>query len=261
MSNLRIVGFALLVIIIGTACGMPALGGAPEEGAGDGLLDTSEPDEAPTVPVPINEGLASLDSYRLTYANDVFDSTSQEQTTLTFIVASDRSSDASYTRSETVVTAGGEIVSEETDEQFVIGNQVCGVTDGEAEFTVLSDTAKVMTDLMSQVVDFNPLIENPVFVEETVVNGVPVRTYTFDLRSIGAASEVEVVRADGSYALAVDGDYLVDYRLDLDLRTGIEGDPEAASSVSSFDLTLEEINQPVEIVFPASCLEAQSFAE
>jgi hypothetical protein len=260
MSKMRIAGFALLVIIIGTACGLPSVAGAPE-GAGDDVTDAPAPDEAPTVPVPINQGLASLDSYRMTYTNDVFDSTTQERTTLTLVVASDRASDASHTRSETVVTAGDEVVSQEVEEQIVIGNQVCAVTDGEAEFTVMSDTARVMTDLMSQVVDFNPLIENPVFVEETVVNGVPVRTYTFELRSIGAASEVEAARADGSYAIAVDGEYLVDYRLDLDLRTGAEDDPEATSSVSFFDLTLEEINQPVEISLPANCLEAQSFAE
>jgi hypothetical protein len=118
-----------------------------------------------------------------------------------------------------------------------------------------------MTNLMSQVVDFNPLIENPVYVGEDVVNGVPVRTYTFEVRSIGAASGVEADRADGSYAIAIDGDYLVDYRLDLKLRTGIEGDPEAQSTVSFFDLSLEEINQPVAIAFPANCQEAQSSAE
>jgi hypothetical protein len=198
----------------------------------------------------------------MTYNNDVFDSLAQERTTMTFVVASDRDTDASYTRSETLVTAeGGEIVSEDVEEQFVIGSQLCSVTDGEAEFTVISDTAQVMTDLMSQVVDFNPLIENPVFVGEDVANGVPVRTYTFEVRSIDAASGVEAARSDGSYAIAVDGDYVVDYRLDLELRTGVEGDPEAEYSISSFDLSLEEINQPVAIAFPANCLEAQSFSE
>jgi hypothetical protein len=31
--------------------------------------------------------------------------------------------------------------------------------------------------------------------------------------------------------------------------------------VSSFDLSLDEINQPVEIGFPAACLEAESLGE
>jgi hypothetical protein len=124
-----------------------------------------------------------------------------------------------------------------------------------------SAAAQVMSDLMSQVVDFNPLIENPVYVGEDVVNGVPVRTYTFELRSVGAASEIEVDRADGSYAVAADGDYIVHYRLDLELRTAAEGDPESEYTDSSFELSLEEINQPVEIAFPPSCQGAESVGE
>jgi hypothetical protein len=198
MSKMRIAGFALLVIIIGTACGLPSVAGAPE-GAGDDVTDAPAPDEAPTVPVPINQGLASLDSYRMTYTNDVFDSTTQERTTLTLVVASDRASDASHTRSETVVTAGDEVVSQEVEEQIVIGNQVCAVTDGEAEFTVMSDTARVMTDLMSQVVDFNPLIENPVFVEETVATEACRRGRHLRAEEHRRRLEVEAA-PDGSYA-------------------------------------------------------------
>jgi len=214
------------------------------------------------LPVSINEGLASLDSYRMTYINDIYDSLAQERTVTTSVVASDRDSDGSYTRTETLVTTeDGEVVSEDVEEQFMIGNQVCAFTEGEGQITTLNATARVMTDLMSQVVVIQPLIENPVYVGEDVVNGVPARTYTFEVRSVDAASEVEVVRADGSYAVAVDGDYLLRYRLDLELRTGAEGDPEAESSISSFDLSLVEINQPVEIAFPATCHEAESSGE
>jgi len=261
MSKKRIVGFGLLVIIVGSACGMPSLGGGPVA-EGGGVSGNSEPTDAPMVPVPINQGLASLDSYRMTYTNDVFDSLAQERTVITFVVARDREADANYSRTETLVTTeGNEVVSEDVQEQFVIGNQICAVTGGEAEMTPISETAQVMTDLISQVVDFNPLIENPVYVGEDVVNGVSVRTYTFEVRSLDAASEVEAARADGNYAIAVDGDYLVHYRFDIELRTGPEGDPEAESSVSFFELSLEEINQPVEIAFPPSCQVAESLGE
>jgi hypothetical protein len=110
---------------------------------------------------------------------------------------------------------------------------------------------------MSQVIVFNPLIENPVFVSESVVNGVPVRNYTFELRSLDAAAEVEATRAGGTYAVAVDGDYLVRYRLDLELRTGPEGDPAAESSVFVVEVSLEQINQPIEITFPPGCPAAE----
>jgi hypothetical protein len=270
MSRKGIVGFGLLVMIVGSACGLSSLGGAPDGAtpgtgaatAAGGSPGTPAPPEAAVLPVSINEGLASLDSYRMTYINDIYDSLGQERTVTTFIVARDRDTDASYNRTETLVTSGdGEVVSEDVEEQFAIGHQVCVFSEGAGEITTISDTAQVMSDLMSQVFVIQPLIENPVFVAEDVVSGVPVRTYTFEVRSIDAASDVEVARSDGSYAIAVDGDYLLRYRLDLELRTGAEGDPEAESSVSSFDLLLEEINQPVEITFPETCQLADSIEE
>jgi len=260
MSRNRMIGFGLLVLFVGSACGLSTLSDTPD--AGSSGSTTSEPTEAPMVPVSINEGLASLDSYRMTYTSDIFDSTTQERTVTTSVVAGDRDADASYSRTETRVTTGeNEVVSEDVQEQFVIGNQLCSAADGEAELTSISDTARVMSDLMSQVVVFHPLIENPVFVGEDVVNGVPVRTYTFEVRSLGAASGVEASRADGSYAIAADGDYLVKYRLDMELRSGPEGDPEAEYSDFLFELSLEEINQPVAIVFPPTCQAAGSSGE
>jgi hypothetical protein len=255
MSRGRVVGFAVLMLIVGSACGISSTGSTP--GPEEEEAPTPAPIEAPILPVSINEGLASLDSYRMTYTSDVFDSVSQERTVTTSIVAADREADASYNRMETRVTGGGdELVSEDVQEQFVIGNQLCTVADGGAEMTEISDVAQVMTDLMSQVVVIQPLIENPVYVGQDVVNGVPVRTYTFEVRSVSGASGVEASRADGDYAMAVDGDYLVHYRLDMELRNAAEGDLEAEYSVFSIVMSLEDINQPANIAFPPACQEA-----
>lgn len=265
MSRRGFVALASFVAILGSACAIMGTG-TPEDGvvatSANGDSATQEPADSSMLPVSINEGLASLDSYLLTFITDVFDSTVLERTVTTFVVASDRERDASYNRTETVVTTeGGEVVSEDGQEQYIIGNSACTLAEGEAQFSTISDTARVMSDLMSQVVDFKPLIENPVSVGQDVVNGVPVRTYTFEIRSLRAASEAEATRADGSYAVAEDGNYMVAYRLDLELRTAPEGDPEAEYSISSFDLSLEQINQPVDIEFPELCLEAQTFQE
>ncbi len=261
LSRERIVGLGLLVLIVGSACGISSQGGTPV--AGDAETPTpGKTADAPMLPVSINEGLASLDSYRMTYTSDAFDSVTKERSVSTFVVASDADAEASYNRTETRVTGEAEeVVSEDVQEQYKIGNQLCQVAGGEAEMTTMSDTAQVMSDLMSRVVVFKPLIENPVYVGEDVVSGVPVRTYTFEVRSLGVDSGVEVARADGEYAIAADGDYLVHYRLDMELRTGAEGDPEAESNVFSIEASLEEINQPVEIVFPPNCLAAESFGE
>jgi hypothetical protein len=260
MSRERIVGFGLIVLVVGSACGLSSANTTPDAGGDE--VPTPAPTESAVLPVSINQGLASLDSYRMTYTSDVFDSVAQERTVTTSIVAADREADASYNRTETRVTGGGdEVVSEDVQEQFVIGNQLCTVADGGAEMTSISDVAQVMTDLMSQVVVIQPLIENPVYVGQDVVNGVPVRTYTFEVRSVSAASGVEASRADGDYAIAADGDYLVHYRLDMELRTAPEGDPEAEYSVFAIVMSLEEINQPVDISFPPTCQEADPSGE
>jgi len=259
MSRKGIVGFGLLVILVGSACGISAPSTQPEEGGGEPpAQEPQEPAEASMLPVSINEGLASLDSYRMIITSDSVDSVSQQRTVTTFVVAHDGQADADYTRTETrVTTLENEFVSEDVQEQFVSGNQMCSVSGGEAQVSTISETTQVFSDLMSQVVVFNPLIENPVLVGEDVVNGVPVRTYTFEVRSLDAASEVEAARSDGSYAVAVDGDYLVHYRLDMDLRAAVEGSSELESTVFFIELSLEDINQPAGIAFPPSCQGAQ----
>jgi hypothetical protein len=258
MSRRAIVGLGLVVLIVGSACGLSTAGSTPPEQGEQG--STAETAEESMLPVSINEGLASLDSYRMTYTTDMFDSTSQERTITTVAVAHDAAADADYTRTESRVTGeGGELVSESVQEQVVIGNQSCTLSEGEAEMSSISDMAQVLIDLMSQVVVIQPLIENPVLVGQDVVSGVPVRSYTFEVRSVSGATGVEASRSDGSYAIAVDGDYLVRYRLDLELRAGAEGDPAAEYSVLLIELSMDEINLPVQIAFPPECLAADDF--
>lgn len=263
-SRIHVIGYGMLVLFVGSACVLSTVatgeGGTP--GAEIDAATTREPAGAPVLPVSINEGLASLDSYRMTYTGDVFDSVSQVRTETTLVAARDRASDATYNLTETRTTSGeSEGESLDVQEQFAIGDQLCVLSDGEASMTPVSEMAQVLSDLMSQVIVFQPLIENPVFVAEDVVNDVPVRTYTFEVRSVGATTDVEASRSDGTYAVAIDGDYLVQYRLDIELRTGAEGDPEAEFSTFFIDLSLEDVNQPVDIAFPPECLAAEASGE
>ena len=120
-------------------------------------------------PVPINEGLASLDSYRMTYVNDVYDSVPDQRSVITFVVAHDKATNANYNRSETQVTTEDyEVISIQVQEQYVIGNEICMLADGQAQFTAMSDMARQLTDFMAQGLQFNPPIENPEFVGEDV---------------------------------------------------------------------------------------------
>jgi hypothetical protein len=264
MSQKRWIAYGMLLLVVANACGWSA----PSESSGEatdtagGTASTPEVPEEARIPVSINEGLASLDSYRLTYTSDIFDSVSQVRTETTFVTARDRASDASYNRTETRTTGGdSEDDGLEVEEQYAIGDQLCVVSEGEASMTQVSEMAQVLSELTSQVVVFQPLIENPVLEGEDLVNAIPVRTYTFELRSLGANTDVEATRSDGRYAIAVDGDYLVHYRLDIELRTAPEGDPEAEFSQLVVELSLEDVNQAVEIAFPAECLAAEASGE
>jgi hypothetical protein len=259
MNKTMIVGFALLVIVTGSACAL----GSAATGSTEGETPIADATEAPPMfPVSINQGLASLDSYRMTYTTDSYDSSSQTRSVVTFAVARDRESDSTYTRNETRTTVADiEDSAEDSQEQYSIGNQLCALSDGEAEFTTFSEPTRVLMDLMSQAIAFSPLIEDPVYVRDETVNGVPVRTYTFELRSVGAASDVEAAKAGGTYSIAVDGDYLVYYLLDLELREAAEGETEAPASTMHIEASLEQVNQPVEIMFPEECLAAQPAPE
>ncbi len=257
-SRRRMVAFGVIALVVGTACNLSSLGGT--SGAGDaGEAGAANevgpaPAGAPMIPVSINEGLASLNSYRMTYTTDSFDSVTQERTVVTVMVARDSATDADYNRTEQRVTGpAGEVISESVEEQYMIGNQMCSVSEGEAEASTLSGTNQALSDLMAKVVEFHPLIENPVYVGRGDLVGIPVRNYTFEVRSVGAGSEVEATRSDGTYAIAEDGDYLVHYRLDMELRTGVEGDPEAQVSILAIEVALDDVNQPVGIVLPAGC--------
>jgi len=265
MTNWRITSMAMVLLAATVACSVLGGGEAPEAGP-DGSTATpaeaDEPSDEVILPVSINQGLASLDSYRMTYTNDVYDSVADERSVITFTSARDANSNATYTSSESLTTTEDyQVITSDIEEQYVIGSEACILQAGEAQFTAMSDMAREVMDLFSRAISINPIIENPAYAGDDVISGVPVRTYTFEITSIGATSESEVGRADGHYAVAIDGNYLVDYRLDMELRTGPEGDPDSEYSISFFEITLDEINQPADIAFPEACQQASLFSQ
>ena len=152
MFRIKGIGILLALALLGTACGSNPTE-APQDGDPESVssangesADEVEPQPVPSkrmLPVPINEGLASLDSYRMTYTNDVYDSVPDQRSVITFVVAHDSANKANYNSTETLVTTEDyEVTSSQLQEQYIIGNEICILSDGEAQFTSMSDMAR-----------------------------------------------------------------------------------------------------------------------
>ena len=97
-----------------------------------------------------------------------------------------------------------------------------------------------------------PIIEDPTFVGEEMINGVRSNHFTFRIVGLGLTSGAEVTANQGEYWLAVDGQYIVKYDLVAETRTG----PDSGILRQEVSIDLSGINQPVNIAFPQGCLNA-----
>lgn len=222
--------------------------------------DSSSGGSEDALPVPINEGLASLNSYRMTNRMESTGPTEVDRSSSLMLMEHDEQADATHIRSDSTTHDEDDPEGRsETTDYYQIGNENCTISDGEAEFESMSPIEREMTDLMASMFDLRPSIEEPVQAGEASVNGVETWHYEFELSSLGS-SGIEVVRLDGEYWLAKDGRYLVRYLLNLDLRDAPEGTEGAEALVATIEVELTDINTPVPINFPQVCLDAQSAA-
>lgn len=234
-----------------------------DSGASSGTGSDADPGSDPgqpneDFPVPMNEGLASLNSYRLEHRSESTGPAAVDRSNALFLLEHDEESDSTHMKSDsTTHDEENPEGTSETSEYYQIGNESCTVSDGEAEFESMSPIEREISDLMASMVDFNPAIEDPVQVGEATVNGVDTWHYQFELNSLGS-SGVEVVSSDGEYWMAQDGRYLVRYLLNLELREAPEGTEAAEAFEGTIEVELTDINAPVAISFPQNCLEAQS---
>jgi hypothetical protein len=109
-----------------------------------------------------------------------------------------------------------------------------------------------MLDLITNMLGFTPLIDNPTFMAQETVNGIPSNHFTFKVSGLGVTSGAEVLANQGDYWLAVDGQYIVRYILNI--ATSV--DPQTNILSEEISAELNQINQPVSISFPQVCLDA-----
>ena len=254
MKSRTIIVVSLLVLLI-IACSLSGnTGGNPPDQ--ESLVDEN-PTEIPTpnpVPVSVNEGLASLNSYEMTVTfNSVGPDPAQSSTTT---IKRQRSNDTNASST----SINSEVVSpEEGDPQisdttiYQIGTDQCSGNDMEGwSWTTSTPAEAEMQGLITSMIGLTPLIDDPVFVAAETVNGIPTNHFSFQVPGLGASSGAVVNINQGDYWLAVDGQYIVKY--DLIVETSMAAD--AGVIHEEISIEVDQINQPVDIVFPQSCLDA-----
>ena len=116
----------------------------------------------------------------------------------------------------------------------------------------MAPNEKEMMDVMTNMLNFTPRIDNPTFVAQETVNGIPTNHFTFKISGLGANSGATVNANQGDYWLAVDGQYIIKYGLVLETSM----DPQTDVLHVEISIDLNQINQPVNIAFHQGCLDA-----
>lgn len=241
------------IIIVEPGDPIPGQETAPEESAAP--AQTGGKKEVDPNPVGIQDGLGSLDSYKFYISMKSHDEKGaiNDMTTLMQRSVVDK---ASY--SETTATIfdpeDDEEIETETTYSYSVDNATC-TYDGEDDYELeeLSDQEKEMRDIFTSMLDITPIIEDPVFVGEEVMNGIQSNHFTFKLNGIGDTSGSVATINEGEYWLAVDGQYIVRYSLKLEVRSGAEGTEGAEVSYLEMYLDLTDVNVPVSVTLPPGC--------
>jgi hypothetical protein len=208
--------------------------------------------------VGLRTGLASLNSYQTTLRTVITGPEPADLNDVTMTTQVDSQKKASRTRMETrEVSADNPKGSTDVNETLAIGNQQCEITgQGASQKGKLTEQKPIESDLrgtLTGLLDFTLTAENPVFVAEETVNGIPSNHFTFKVTQLGKDSGAVVRNNKGDYWLARDGQYLVKYTLALEASTAAEGSAKAQLFKADVSYELSNVNAPVAIAFPAVC--------
>ncbi len=216
---------------------------------------TPEPTAFPSMPVMINEGLSSLDSYIFAVHMISSGPTALDMTEYANETRRANEPSATYTRIYNTSSSAEEPEpSSSTTEMYSIGMESCTVSEG-TDFSYSTSTAAEdeMSGMLTSLVDFQFLSSDPTLVGEETMNGIASRHFRFSVPNLGVESGMEVITNQGDYWIAVDGNYLVKYVLVIEMRSS----PEEVSRLE-FTSELTQVNQAISIAFPQGCLDAQA---
>jgi hypothetical protein len=260
--------FAAFVIFALTACNLPFAISQNGSGTAEATSENSAPSgglfspkatatpEINPRPVGIQEGLASLDSYRMHVTLNTSDSTGKYSNIAEFVERS-VTDENSYDRLETTSfdPANDSEESTSTQEIYNVGLVTC-TSSGDDDWTYdeTTDQSKELTDIFKEMIDIVPLIDNPQFVGEETVNGIPANHFTFQVEGIGAKSGAVATVNEGEYWVALDGQYMVKYLLTLEVHSAAADSGEDTWNKLEVTIDVTDINSDViDITLPDNC--------
>lgn len=259
--NKKMVLILSLLVMLALACNLSsspasqAPGNTPQgNDSPQGNGSQSQPAGTPPAnPVSLNEGLSSLNSYQMTINSKTTGPNPSESSTTLMEMQRSTDQDARYTHyTQSTVEAGGGSPSNSESDIYQIGNDECSGSGADWTWATQLPNEREMMEMTQNMISLTPLIDNPTFVAAETVNGISSNHFTFKVSGLGAKSGAVVDADQGDYWLAVDGQYIVKYTLVLQTSMG----PETDVIRQEISIELTQVNQPVNIAFPQTCLEA-----
>jgi hypothetical protein len=216
---------------------------------------TPEPTEIPSEPIGIWQGLSSLNSYRLTIRLVNNGPSAQDLSQSSIQIEAGSDGDSTHTHYEIVTSSADDPeVSTSTSDHYQVGMLTCDLSDGEATVSESDPMVQEMVNAWVKMIDLLPMVNDPVFVGEEMLNGVMTNHFTFNVEGLGTESGAEVVYSNGEYWLAQDGQYVVKYSVVMETRNGPADDPNTQTVHSEFYIETTDINQEIIISLPSNCL-------
>jgi hypothetical protein len=205
-------------------------------------------------PVSISAGLASLNSYVMTYS--IISKGPDPAASSTYLIETQRSQkqSARYTHiTSTQTKKGASNPTPGDSEIYRIGNDQCTRSSDKWSWNSMAPNQAEMMDVLMNLMEFTPVVDKATFVGKETINGIPSKHFSFKITGLGVKSGAEVTANQGDYWLAVDGQYIVRYSLVLETVV----DPETNVMHMETLIDLKQINQPVNIAFPQACMDAK----
>jgi hypothetical protein len=207
------------------------------------------------IPLPIRQGLTSLNTYRLKIHQVTNGPTKDDKNDTTTLIEVNSKTNSTHTRIESTASSAEDPKPEKNvSDNYTVGNTTCEISGTSStptgKITQDDPFTKDLTGTVTNLVDFSLYVENPVFVAEENLNGVAANHFTFKVTRLGKDSGAIVNQNSGEYWVAKDGQYLVKYVVILDISSDKAG---TKMMHSETNLELSAINQPIDIAIPANC--------